>query len=75
MDAMTAPRPMKSACMAKPRVRCSGGRRSATKARKGSMLMLMDASITQRSPAAIHSADTLGIATSAPEASRAPTRK
>ena len=72
---MTAPRPMKSACMANPRVRCSGGKRSATKARKGSMLMLMEASMTQSSPAAIHSAVELGMATSANEASSAPTRK
>src|SRR5262249_60463920 len=75
MDAMTAPRPMKRACMANPRVRCLGGTRSATKARKGSMLMLMEASITQSSPAAIQSVDTLGMAASAKDASSAPAKK
>jgi hypothetical protein len=75
MEATTAPRPMKRACMAKPLVRCSGGKRSETKARKGSMLMLIEASIIQSSPAAIHRADELGMATSAREASRAPARK
>ena len=39
------------------------------------MLMLMEASITQSSPAAIHSADEFGMAMSAKEASSAPTRK
>ena len=61
--------------MEKPRVRCSGGSRSATNARKGSMLMLIEASITHSSPAAIHSADELGMAMSAKEASSAPMRK
>ena len=46
--------------MAKPRVRCSGGSMSATKARNGSMLMLMEASRIQSSPAAIHSDRTPG---------------
>jgi len=62
MEAMTAPSPMKSACMANAGALFArqevGGRRQ----RKGSMLMLMEASITQSNPAAIHSADELGMA-------------
>ena len=75
MEAITAPRPMKRACMEKPRVRCPGGRRSATNARKGSMLMLIEASSTHSRPAAIHNPGELGMAMSAKEASSAPTRK
>ncbi len=74
-EANTAPSPMNSACMAYPCVRCSGRSRSATNARKGSMLMLIDASSTHRSPAAIQSVPELGMAISAAEASSAPVRK
>ncbi len=74
-EAMTAPSPMKIDCMAKPRVRCSSGSRSATKARNGSMLMLMDASRIQSSPAAIQSADERGIKINARELRIAPARK
>ena len=61
--------------MAKPRVRCSSGSRSATKARNGSMLMLMEASRIHSSPAAIHSAEQRGIRISASELRIAPARK
>ena len=59
-EATTAPRPMKRLCMAKPAVRWPSGSMSATKARNGSMLMLMEASRIQSMPAAIHSADAVG---------------
>jgi hypothetical protein len=72
---MTAPSPTKRLCVAKPRVRWLSGNRSATKARNGSMLMLIDASRIHRSPAAIHSAEQLGINTSAKELRIAPVRK
>ena len=58
---MTAPRPMNMLCMAKPEVRWPSGRMSATKARKGSMLTLMEASRIQSMPAAIHRAELLGM--------------
>ncbi len=74
-EATTAPRPMKRLCMAKPRVRWSSGRRSATKARNGSMLTLMEASRIQSRPAAIQSTPELGMSRSAAELSRAPVRK
>ena len=69
------PAPMNTLCMAKPTVRCSSGSRSATKARKGSMLTFTDASRIQRRPAAIHSTPECGMARRASEASMAPTRK
>jgi len=72
---MTAPNPINRLCMAKPRVRCCSGSRSATKARKGSMLMLIEASRTHSKPAAIHSAEQCGMRMSAAELSRAPVRK
>ena len=74
-DAITAPRPINRLCMANPWVRCSSGSRSATNARNGSMLMLMEASSIHNRPAAIHSAETLGITRSAAELRIAPTRK
>lgn len=74
-EAMTAPAPMKTLCMAKPTVRCSSGSRSATNARKGSMLTFTDASRIQSKPAAIHNTPECGMATRASEASMAPTRK
>jgi hypothetical protein len=74
-EATTAPSPINKLCMAKPRVRCSSGSMSATNARNGSMLMLIDASRIHNKPAAIHSADTRGIRISAAELSSAPVRK
>ena len=74
-DATTAPRPMKRLCIPKPRVRCSSGSRSATKARNGSMLTLIEASSTHSSPAAIHRLGALGMRTRAAELRSAPTRK
>ena len=53
MPAMTAPRPMKKLCIAKPMPRCSSGSLSATKARNGSIEMLIEASSTQSRPAAM----------------------
>ena len=72
---MTAPVPMKKLCMAKPLVRCSLGSISPTKARKGSILMLMEASSSQSISTAIHRAVELGIKKRATVASRAPTAK
>ena len=74
-DATTAPKPMNRLCMAKPRVRCSSGSRSATKARNGSMLMLMDESSIQSRPAAIHRVEERGMRMRAHELRMAPTRK
>ncbi len=61
--------------MAKPLFLCSFGSMSPTKARKGSMLTLTEASRIQRSPAAIHSALEFGMARSARLAATAPPRK
>jgi hypothetical protein len=66
---------MKRLCIAKPRVRCSSAAGPATNARKGSMLMLIEASRIHSRPAAIHSADEFGISSSAAELRIAPTRK
>ena len=66
---------MNMLCMAKPEVRWPSGRMSATKARKGSMLTLMEASRIQSMPAAIHSAELLGMKRSMSEARIAPARK
>jgi len=74
-DAITAPNPINRLCMANPWVRCSSGNRSATKARNGSMLMLIDASNIQSRPAAIHSVEAFGIARRAAELRIAPPRK
>jgi hypothetical protein len=75
MEATTAPAPMKKLCMAKPVVRCTEGRLSPTKARNGSIEMLMEASMIHSIPAATHSAGELGMATRASEARMAPVRK
>ena len=75
MEATTAPVPMKKLCMARPVVRCSEGRLSPTKARKGSIEMLMEASMIQSMPAATQRVGELGIRTRAMEARTAPTRK
>ena len=61
--------------MAKPVVRCEGGSISPTKALKGSMLMLIEASIIQSVPTAIHKIYALGIKHNPMEASMAPSAK
>ena len=66
---------MKKLCVANPVVRCAEPRLSPTKARNGSIEMLMEASMIQSMPAAIHRAVEFGIAISASEASMAPPRK
>ncbi len=75
MEATTAPVPMKKLCMANPVTRCAAGRLSPTKARNGSIEMLMDASMIQSIPAATHRAGEFGMMISASDASRAPTKK
>src|SRR5258708_19583217 len=70
-----APRPMNKLCIEKPSWRWVGGRRSPTKARNGSMLILTEASSTHSKPAAIQSEEELGMATSALLARIAPTKK
>ena len=75
MEATTAPVPMKKLCIAKPVVRCSEGRLSPTKARNGSIEMLMEASMIHSIPAATHRVGELGMITRAREARMAPTRK
>jgi hypothetical protein len=75
VPANVAPSPMKKLCMTNPVVRCSSLSLSATNARNGSMLMLMHASSTHSSPAAIQSVDDVGMMKSARLARMAPTRK
>jgi hypothetical protein len=75
IDATTAPVPMKKLCIANPMVRCSEGKLSPTKARKGSIEMLMEASMIHSMPAATHSVGEFGMTTRAREARMAPTRK
>jgi hypothetical protein len=75
MDETTAPMPMKKLCIANPEVRCSSGSISPTKARKGSMETLIDASSIQSMMAAIQSAVTLGKIKRAREARIAPAMK
>ena len=75
IDATTAPVPMKKLCIAKPVMRCEAGRLSPTKARNGSIEMLMDASMIQSMPAATQSAGEFGMPTSASDARIAPTKK
>ena len=60
-DAITAPVPIKKLCVAKPVVRCSEGSMSPTKALKGSIEILIDASIIHSIPAAIHNTGEFGI--------------
>ena len=74
-DATTAPVPIRKLCMANPVARCSEGRLSPTNARNGSMVMLIEASMIQSTPAATQSDGEFGIATSAREARIAPARK
>ena len=75
IDATTAPVPMKKLCIANPVIRCDAGRLSPTKARNGSIEMLMEASMIQSMPAAIQSAGECGMTRSASEARIAPTKK
>ena len=74
-EATIAPIPMKKLCIAKPSVRWCFGRLSPTKARKGSIEMLMEASMIHSMPAATHSVGEFGITSSASEARMAPPRK
>jgi hypothetical protein len=73
--AMLAPTPMKNDCITKPAVRCWTLSLSATKARNGSIEMLMEASRIQSRLAAIHSEVEVGMKKSATEARIAPVRK
>ena len=74
--ATTAPTPMKKLCIAiAARCAARGGSWSPTKARNGSIEMLIDASSIHSMPAAIHSAGEFGITNSASVVSTAPTRK
>ena len=61
--------------MAKPIVRCSEGRLSPTKARKGSIATLKEASIIHNIPTAIQSMAELGIINKAIQAKIAPNIK
>src|SRR6476661_3436141 len=61
--------------MAKPVVRCEEGSLSPTKARNGSIDILIDASNTQSSMAAIHNAYEFGIKNKAKDARIAPAKK
>ena len=74
-EATTAPEADEQALHAEALRALSSGSRSATNARNGSMLTLMDASRIQSSPAAIQSVVEFGIRTSAAELRRAPIRK
>ena len=73
--AKLAPTPMKNDCITKPAVRWLTSSLSATKARNGSMEMLIDASRIQSSVAAIQRLLDVGMKKSATEASTAPVRK
>ena len=61
--------------MENPRVLCSSGSLSATKARNGSIEMLIEESNIQSNPAAIHKDELLGIKINAIELKIAPTKK
>jgi hypothetical protein len=67
--------PIMSDCITNPDVRCDSSSLSATNARNGSIEMLIDASRTQSSVAAIHRLLDVGITKSAIEARMAPVRK
>ena len=64
-SASVAPSPMKKLCITKPAVRCSSDSLSATNARNGSIVMLIDASRIQSRPAAIQSVEDVGMKNSA----------
>jgi hypothetical protein len=66
---------MRKLCMANPVVRCAEGRLSPTKARNGSIEMLMEASMIHSMPAATHRTGEFGMTTRASEARMAPPRK
>ena len=74
-EAITPPAPIMTLCMAYPTFRCCAGSRSPTKARKGSMLMLTDASRIHRHIAAIHTAVESGMNINARVENIAPPRK
>ena len=81
-DPTTAPRPMRKVWILKPDVLCLSGRLSATRALKGSIAILKEASITITIPAPIHNAGTiddneaeLGRKTSAVDERMAPAKK
>ena len=73
--ARLAPMPMNSDCMTKPFVRCDVSSLSATKARNGSIDMLIEASSTQSRLAAIQREVDVGMTNRAIEARIAPVRK
>ena len=73
--ARLAPMPMNSDCMTKPAVRCDVFSLSATKARNGSIEMLIEASSTQSRLAAIQSELDVGMTNRAIDARIAPVRK
>src|SRR5690606_9209596 len=73
--ATQVPIPIIKVCITKPYERCSLGSLSATSARNGSMLMLIDASKTQSKPAAIHNAGECGTKNKASELKIAPIKK
>ena len=74
-DPTTAPIPIKKLCIAKPNVRWFSGKLSPTKARKGSIEMLIDESMIHNVPMATQSVGELGIIKSAIADKMAPTKK
>ena len=72
---MTAPVPIKKLCIANPVVLCFEGRLSPTKARNGSIEILIDASMIHNIPAANQSVGELGMISKDKEARIAPARK
>ncbi len=66
---------MKNVCVAKPVVLCEGGNLSPTKALKGSIEILIEASSTHNNNAAIQSTLACGIKNNATDESTAPTKK
>ena len=73
--AMKEAAPMNMLCMAYPYDCCSSSRLSATNARNGSMVMLMQESRIHKVPAAIQTSEELGMIKSASELKIAPTKK
>ncbi len=69
------PSPVNALCVRKPIECWLASSRSLTKARYGSIVMLLPASRIQSSPAAAHSAGLNGMSSSATLHSTAPTRK